>query len=66
MLYFFYFSIEGNPFIIRFKTSIRGTLYSSGHTKCIEGNPFIIRFKTTDKIEGFKYNIVLVLKVIHL
>ena len=39
--------IEGNPFIIRFKTSILpnsdATLGSSGS---IEGNPFIIRFKT--------------------
>ena len=41
-----YLSIEGNPFIIRFKTtnglSIDLTALSIG----IEGNPFIIRFKT--------------------
>ena len=57
-------SIEGNPFIIRFKT-----LYLIGSIKDlifrIEGNPFIIRFKTGTMLfltltEGR------VLKVIHL
>ncbi len=39
-------SIEGNPFITRFKTAItlrEGDAVVSG----IEGNPFITRFKTT-------------------
>ena len=38
-------SIEGNPFIIRFKTSISIFIWKS-NSYCIEGNPFIIRFKT--------------------
>ena len=37
-------SIEGNPFIIRFKTWTILRLEKDG--KRIEGNPFIIRFKT--------------------
>ena len=38
-------SIEGIPFIIRFKTkAIKCTL--DGDEYCIEGIPFIIRFKT--------------------
>ena len=38
-------SIEGNPFIIRFKTMdyLKGRLEL---IEGIEGNPFIIRFKT--------------------
>ena len=37
-------NIEGNPFIIRFKTIIYiGVNYDITY---IEGNPFIIRFKT--------------------
>ena len=45
------FCLEGNPFIIRFKTQ------SSNYTRMyfsrsLEGNPFIIRFKTTtEKLE---------------
>ena len=37
-------SIEGIPFIIRFKTSTNPKL--SPGISCIEGIPFIIRFKT--------------------
>ena len=37
-------SIEGNPFIIRFKTDRKGILKKLDMS--IEGNPFIIRFKT--------------------
>ena len=36
--------IEGNPFIIRFKTKFTIAKYSLNIN--IEGNPFIIRFKT--------------------
>ena len=41
-----YYNIEGNPFIIRFKTLV--LQYASKSDTCIyiEGNPFIIRFKT--------------------
>ena len=45
MLDFPFLGLEGNPFIIRFKTSIFG----KDIVKAIlglEGNPFIIRFKT--------------------
>ena len=38
------FSIEGNPFIIRFKTEYEEL--AANLFECIEGNPFIIRFKT--------------------
>ena len=38
-------SIEGNPFIIRFKTKITAST-ADGNNLSIEGNPFIIRFKT--------------------
>ena len=38
-------SIEGNPFITRFKTLI-GKGKSNILLKGIEGNPFITRFKT--------------------
>ena len=41
----FFHSIEGNPFIIRFKTFIDLKL-TSHLVLSIEGNPFIIRFKT--------------------
>ena len=37
--------IEGNPFIIRFKTITEKIEYIP-FTEGIEGNPFIIRFKT--------------------
>ena len=39
------FDIEGNPFIIRFKTNSH-TAHISIFPRYIEGNPFIIRFKT--------------------
>ena len=54
--------IEGNPFIIRFKTVI--TPDSPGSSGGIEGNPFIIRFKTPSSLSlESEYS---VLKVIHL
>ena len=37
--------LEGNPFIIRFKTQERH-IVSLLHCLSLEGNPFIIRFKT--------------------
>ena len=40
----YYMRIEGNPFIIRFKTMICN--FSQYPLVRIEGNPFIIRFKT--------------------
>ena len=40
--------IEGNPFIIRFKTE-DGTYLTTVPAISIEGNPFIIRFKTYSK-----------------
>ena len=40
--------IEGNPFIIRFKTY--WVYHSNFRTNNIEGNPFIIRFKTLNEI----------------
>ena len=39
-------SIEGNPFIIRFKT-LKTLLFLQNRPLSIEGNPFIIRFKTS-------------------
>ena len=42
----FYLRIEGNPFIIRFKTLYDKTVDTTNKLS-IEGNPFIIRFKTT-------------------
>ena len=39
--------IEGNPFIIRFKTFI--IIHYSTNKVNIEGNPFIIRFKTKNR-----------------
>ena len=39
-------SIEGNPFIIRFKTNIDIDISTQTGVPRIEGNPFIIRFKT--------------------
>ena len=38
-------SLEGSPFIIRFKTKNDKWSYSR-YDKCLEGSPFIIRFKT--------------------
>ena len=45
LLYQSLFRLEGNPFIIRFKTQILTPLIVS-YQGCLEGNPFIIRFKT--------------------
>ena len=39
-------SIEGHPFIIRFKTSMELPFGSALMVSGIEGHPFIIRFKT--------------------
>ena len=39
-------SLEGNPFIIRFKTFVAKFDGSTGVIASLEGNPFIIRFKT--------------------
>ena len=48
-------SIEGNPFITRFKTSDKLILYKSLQLS-IEGNPFITRFKTIDnKVLRLRY-----------
>ena len=55
-------SIEGNPFIIRFKTSFEENLTNN---LGIEGNPFIIRFKTIYFDAGTGRGVG-VLKVIHL
>ena len=41
-------SIEGNPFIIRFKT-LNNSYQKLNFSLSIEGNPFIIRFKTNIK-----------------
>ena len=41
-------SIEGNPFITRFKTYLVQMKYQQ--LLCIEGNPFITRFKTQFKV----------------
>ena len=38
------FSLEGNPFIIRFKIP-QASFSSAGNSSSLEGNPFIIRFK---------------------
>ena len=56
-------SIEGYPFIIRFKTIIKECLNTE--VLRIEGYPFIIRFKTYQPILLAGCHI-LVLKVIHL
>ena len=57
-------SIEGIPFIIRFKTYFVNTLFDYNNFS-IEGIPFIIRFKTpTNSITTV--NITAVLKVFHL
>ena len=44
------YSLEGNPFIIRFKTYTIYVLIKSYLS--LEGNPFIIRFKTDIIVEG--------------
>ena len=56
--------IEGNPFIIRFKTKKTGDIVKE-EALSIEGNPFIIRFKTIGKHIPIVSNFA-VLKVIHL
>ena len=57
-------SIEGNPFIIRFKTI--HDMKCNPKTYSIEGNPFIIRFKTAEILASGKFMESTVLKVIHL
>ena len=44
MLDFPFLGLEGNPFIIRFKTRFED--YPAEPFRSLEGNPFIIRFKT--------------------
>ena len=39
-------SLEGNPFIIRFKTTSDFKIFKHIFLLSLEGNPFIIRFKT--------------------
>ena len=62
----FSLSIEGNPFITRFKTSV---IWVKSSRTCsdnrIEGNPFITRFKTLEYF-SIKFSQDTVLKVIHL
>ena len=43
--------IEGNPFIIRFKTKKTGDIVKE-EALSIEGNPFIIRFKSKIAIKN--------------
>ena len=57
--------IEGNPFIIRFKTKKTGDIVKE-EALSIEGNPFIIRFKTKAKPKKSIKRQAWVLKVIHL
>ena len=57
--------IEGNPFIIRFKTRFFQTCIGISEPS-IEGNPFIIRFKTKAVDEVYQAPLFKVLKVIHL
>ena len=49
-------SIEGNPFITRFKTLTKGFPFVSFYCG-IEGNPFITRFKTITSlnIQDYKW-----------
>ena len=50
------YCIEGNPFIIRFKTLLDNPeQYNLLPYQSIEGNPFIIRFKTVKKNSGINY-----------
>ena len=58
-------SIEGNPFITRFKTIISFDILIYSSVSCIEGNPFITRFKTFQELK-FQLFLFDVLKVIHL
>ena len=48
LIFLFDLNIEGNPFIIRFKTLWEDSCEFVTRPN-IEGNPFIIRFKTTKK-----------------
>ena len=48
-------NIEGNPFIIRFKTSCGK--FGNSLIIDIEGNPFIIRFKTKAFDKSYKETI---------
>ena len=57
-----FLSIEGNPFITRFKTNLN--IVYTLIFESIEGNPFITRFKTSKYF--LKVPCVTVLKVIHL
>ena len=56
--------IEGNPFIIRFKTRKADAIEDSLGAS-IEGNPFIIRFKTLSFSHALIFAYI-VLKVLHL
>ena len=47
-IYLFGKGLEGNPFIIRFKTGYKVWHLYTGTS--LEGNPFIIRFKTQDML----------------
>ena len=58
-------SIEGNPFITRFKT-MTFVDRSQFILLSIEGNPFITRFKTTFLVDCIRHYDGIVLKVIHL
>ena len=44
-------SLEGNPFIIRFKTQVALLLGNLVMLTRLEGNPFIIRFKTWEYLK---------------
>ena len=48
--YLYPLSLEGNPFIIRFKTPMKFFDFKLV-TVGLEGNPFIIRFKTKVSME---------------
>ena len=62
----YYLSIEGNPFITRFKTLSVCRKANDESLLGIEGNPFITRFKTMPSTNNRQANTFLVLKVIHL
>ena len=49
-----FYSIEGYPVIIRFKTSILGLPNTVGFSSGIEGYPVIIRFKTEEGMKNVK------------
>ena len=52
---FISFSIEGHPFITRFKTKVP-SLQITFMFLCIEGHPFITRFKTEDFADPDDYD----------